>query len=312
MGTSENLWFMFKITIALMVLKTTLHWFVEKILNMILYVPDVPSRELKAPCHNPPGLRSPGEYGFDFDSLEIITKDQVKISGWFIKQEDPIKYPTLIFFHGNAGNMGNRIINIKYFYYHCKVNTLIIDYRGYGTSKGSPNERGLKQDAEAALNWCLKSDDVDNKKIFIFGRSLGGAVAIDLCHRRQEDIAGIILENTFCSIRDMTPVILPVMSKLVNFLIPDSWPSIKNIDRITTPIFFISGRKDSLIPPKQMDRLYNAAVRSKKKYFFEVKNGEHNDTWCVNIDGENLLSPLPSTIKAVYFQRILKFIQDHS
>ena len=75
-----------------------------------------------------------------------------------------------------------------------------MDYRGYGHSEGNPSERGLQYDAEATLDWALGNQDIDHTKIFIFGRSLGGAVTIDLASKRQQDISGIIIENTFTSL----------------------------------------------------------------------------------------------------------------
>mmetsp|Transcript_40315 Transcript_40315/g.46252 ORF Transcript_40315/g.46252 Transcript_40315/m.46252 type:complete len:100 (-) Transcript_40315:337-636(-) len=95
---------------------------------------------------------------------------------------------TIIYFQGNAGNIGDSLINLNEMYKSFKCNLVVVGYRGYGHSKGSPSEKGLKEDAEAILDWTLQSEHVNPKKIFLFGRSLGGAVAISLCERRQEDI----------------------------------------------------------------------------------------------------------------------------
>ena len=86
------------------------------------------------------------------------------------------------------------------FFSNTGANVLIIDYHGYGHSEGTPSERALQYDSEATLDWALENKEIDSSKIFIFGRSLGGAVAINLCHKRQKDICGLMVENTFTSL----------------------------------------------------------------------------------------------------------------
>lgn len=129
-------------------------------------------------------------------------------------------------------------------------------YRGYGHSEGTPTEEGLKLDSEAVLDWALKNPEIDNNKIYVFGRSLGGAVAVYLASRRQENIRGLILENTFSSISDMVDRIFPYVSFLKTYLLKIEWNSSDLIRTIKIPIFFISGRNDQLVPPSQMDKLY--------------------------------------------------------
>ena len=145
MSIITHMWFMFKVACVLFILKKVGRWVIDSVVNMILYLPDVPSKELKSPKWNPIGFQSPGEYGFDFDNVTITTKDSAKINAWFIKQQNSRSSPTMIFFHGNAGNMGNRLPNIKYLLHQWSINLIIVDYRGYGDSEGSPNEKGLKK-----------------------------------------------------------------------------------------------------------------------------------------------------------------------
>jgi len=139
-----NLWFLFKIGVAFFVVRKTWRYLIDKVMNMILYIPNTPSKEERFPECNPLGLQSPGEHGHDFDNITITTEDKIKLKGWFIKQENPRDVATLIFFHGNAGNIGNRLPNIHYLYEECQVNIIIVGYRGYGHSEGNPSESGLK------------------------------------------------------------------------------------------------------------------------------------------------------------------------
>lgn len=201
MGVSDNLWFMFKIAAAVFILRKLKRMLLNYVFKYIIYVPNMPSADLKFPECNPMGFKSPSEYGYDFENIEVTTKDGVKLIGWFIKQKKPETCPTIIFFHGNAGNIGIRLPNIQNIYERNKANVVIVGYRGYGHSEGSPSEEGLQLDAEAVLDWTISNDEIDSHKVFIFGSSLGGAISIYLCSKRQKDVCGLIIENSFISIR---------------------------------------------------------------------------------------------------------------
>lgn len=110
-------------------------------------------------------------------------------------------------FHGNAGNIGHRIPIAKVLEENTGCSVLMLEYRGYGMSTGTPNEEGLMIDAQTGLDWIRSSDETKGNKIIVYGQSLGGAVGIQLVDRNQEsgDVAGLILENTFTSIRKMIP-----------------------------------------------------------------------------------------------------------
>ena len=146
----------------------------------MLYHPSGPEPKYRYPKNMPAGYRSPSESGMAFEDCEIITKDKVKLHAWFVKAN--ANYPklcrTLIFFHGNAGNVGSRLPNIELLVKELNTNVLILAFRGYGDSEGTPSEEGLKLDAEATLEFALNRNDIDKDRIFVFGRSLGGAVAI--------------------------------------------------------------------------------------------------------------------------------------
>lgn len=122
----------------------------------MLYHPAVPDERYRHPENMPPGYRNPKEQGMDYIDVEITTKDKVKLTAWFVKANpSPNLCRTLIYFHGNAGNIGSRIPIIDMLVKKLNTNVLILAYRGYGHSEGTPSEEGLKLDAEATLEWAL-------------------------------------------------------------------------------------------------------------------------------------------------------------
>ena len=144
----------------------------------MLYHPAVPSEQYRYPENMPPGYRNPGDGGMTYEEVKITTKDKLKLQAWFVKANpNPKVCRTLIFFHENAGNIGTRVPNIEILVKRLNTNVLIIAYRGYSRSEGTPSEEGLALDAEATLEYVLNRDDIDKERIFVFGRSLGGAVA---------------------------------------------------------------------------------------------------------------------------------------
>jgi len=186
--------------------------------------------------------------------------------------------PTILYLQENAGNMGFRLPNVKYLLDELDVNVFLLSYRGYGESEGSPSENGLIMDAEAALKYLQSRQDIDSKKIILFGRSLGGAVSIALASSHAADIQGMILENSFTSISDLVDTLFPFLRLLKPYILRLDWNSIRRIATVVTPTLFISGLQDEIVPPVHMKRLYGAAVKCQRKAFIEFE-GMHNDTW---------------------------------
>jgi abhydrolase domain-containing protein 13 len=167
-------------------------------------------------------------------------------------------------FHGNAGNIGHRLPIAKVLTADLGYNVFFVEYRGYGFSSGDPNEKGLNIDAQTALDYVRGREDLRNSKIVIYGQSLGGAVAINLVHRNQKegDIAALVLENTFLSIRSLIPrFVLPgfaTASNSISILPPAKylamlchqiWPSNEVLPRIRdVPVLFLSGLRDEIVP----------------------------------------------------------------
>ena len=154
---------------------------------------------------------------------------------------------------------------------------LIVEYRGYGRSTGAPSEAGLQIDAQTALEYLHNRSDIDHRKIFVFGRSLGGAVAVDLAARNPDRLAALVVENSFTSVPDMVDIVLPAL-RYFKFLSRNQWSSEEKISAIQMPTLFLSGLMDELIPPSMMDRLHQASGASQKE-FITFSEGHHMDTW---------------------------------
>lgn len=145
----------------------------------------------------------------DWEDLRIPTPDGETLGAFFIRPSNKgmAKNVTIIMFHGNAGNIGHRVPIAKIIEENTGCNVLMLEYRGYGMSTGTPNEAGLMTDAQTGLDWIRNDKETKGNRIVVYGQSLGGAVAIQLVARNQEadDVVGLILENTFTSMRNLIP-----------------------------------------------------------------------------------------------------------
>ncbi|KAK4615910.1 hypothetical protein CLAFUW4_09783 [Fulvia fulva] len=242
--------------------------------------------EIIYPRNLPPGTRTevprPHEFGIEeSEEISITTPDGETLSGFLVKppnrsQARPI---TILSFHGNAGNIGHRLPIAKVLAEQMQCTTLMLEYRGYGLSTGSPNEKGLAIDAQTGLDYLRNREDLKGNKIVIYGQSLGGAVGIDLVSKNKGtgDIKGLILENTFLSIAKMIPKAVPI-AKYMTPLCHEYWRSEEMIPQITdAPVLFLSGLKDEIVPPLHMKELFKLC-RSQKVMWRELPNGDHNNT----------------------------------
>lgn len=211
-------------------------------------------------------LRSPQSIGLAFEDIYFTTQDKIKLNGWLIKSGE--NKGTLLFFHGNAGNISHRLDKMMAFH-QLGLNVFIIDYRGYGKSEGTPTEQGVYQDAESAYEYLISREDLDSKKIIVYGESLGGAVAIDLATKRS--IAGLIADSTFTSV----PAMASESTSLVpGFLINTKMDSIAKVKNIFVPKLFIHSIDDDIIPFSMGKKLFEEAPAPKG--FLKIRGG-HND-----------------------------------
>lgn len=213
----------------------------------------------------PPGARTevprPKEfpdYNFHPESEEvsIITPDGETLSAFLLRPRQramPGSEPddvTVIMFHGNAGNIGHRIPVAGVLQLAVRCNVLMVEYRGYGLSTGTPDEKGINIDAQTSLDYARQHPVLKDTKFVLYGQSLGGAVAINLAYQnmQQGDIKALILENTFLSIRKLIPSAFPPAKYLVG-LCHQYWNSEEILPKITNmPIIFLSGKQDEIVP----------------------------------------------------------------
>ncbi|XP_067936432.1 protein ABHD13-like [Watersipora subatra] len=217
----------------------------------------------------------------DCESITITSSDGTLIHAFLLKHSHPIERPTVIFYHGNAGNIGYRMENGFHLMSECGVNVLLMEYRGYGLSGGEISEQGIYSDALAAVKYVKNRVDLDSSKVVIMGRSLGGAIAIETAtHPECSDIFALILENTFTSLPDIAKRVLNIsLIKMVpEWCYKNRYKSLDKIRRVRQPTLFLSGRSDTLIPPTHMDSLYLASGSTKKE-MSSFPDGDHNSTW---------------------------------
>lgn len=162
------------------------------------------------------------------------------------------------------------------------MNCLLIGYRGYGKSEGIPSELGLKIDGEAISKFAFEYNEISNnyidkKNIYLFGRSLGGAVAIHVAVNCNFKFKGIIIENTFSSMGDLVDQLYPILIYFRKYLLKSNWDSKSIISKIKFPVLFCRSEKDELIPKSQMDLLFNLTNNCKFKDYYVIKNGNHNE-----------------------------------
>jgi len=154
------------------------------------------------------------------------------------------------------------------------VQVFIVDYRGYGRSEGTPTEHGLYLDARAAWDYLTNERGVPSERVIIFGKSLGGAPAIDLAS--QVEPAGLIVQSSFTSAADMAAVVMPLLPSV---FLRTKMDSVTKISRISCPKLFIHSRADEVVPFELGYRLYQAAPEPKQ--FCEVNGAPHNSTYLV-------------------------------
>ena len=172
------------------------------------------SRALIYPSHVPNDARTevprPSQFGItDFEDLMIPTPDGENLSAFYIRppKTGMRKGVTVLMFHGNAGNIGHRVPIARMFVHRMGCSVLMLEYRGYGLSTGSPDETGLMIDAQTAFDYLRNRSETRDNDIVVFGQSLGGAVSIQLVAKNQNDsrLVGLVLENTFLSMRKLIP-----------------------------------------------------------------------------------------------------------
>ncbi|MFN2373234.1 MAG: alpha/beta hydrolase [Cyclonatronaceae bacterium] len=209
----------------------------------------------------------PDAAGLDYEDVWLQTSDGERLHAWFVPREN--SRGTVLFFHGNAGNISGRIESIRQFH-QLGLDVFIVDYRGYGKSTGRPNEKGLYTDALAAYDYLTQELGIPADSLIIFGRSLGGSVAAYLASERPA--AGLALESTFTSVPDVASGYYPVYP--VGLLTRYKLPTIAYLQKFDGPVLIAHSPDDELISYRFGRELYDAATGPKQ--FLEMRGG-HND-----------------------------------
>jgi fermentation-respiration switch protein FrsA (DUF1100 family) len=217
---------------------------------------------------------SPEELGLGFEEVTLTTSDGVKLNGWYIPS--PKAEFTVLFLHGNGGNIMHRLDSIQLFY-NLGLNCFIFDYRGYGKSTGKPTEQGTYLDAKTAYEWLTKEKGIKPQDIIFFGRSLGGSIAAELA--RKAEAGSLVVESTFTS--------YVAMGKKFYWYMPVKWfaryryDTLEYIREVKCPVMIIHSPDDEIIPYEFGRQLYVAAKEPKK--FVEISGG-HNDGFLVSAE----------------------------
>jgi len=225
--------------------------------------------------------------GATLESCFFPTDDGVTLNAWWLKPAPaqapaPTAAMVLLWFHGNAGNLSYRA-DMMLDLGRIPVQVFIVDYRGYGRSDGSPSEEGLYRDGQAAWRYLTADRGVPADRVVVFGKSLGGAVAVDLASRVTP--AGLVVQSSFTSVPDMAAHHLPFIPR---FLVRTRMDSRSKIGRARCPVLVVHSPRDEIVPIALGRALFQAAPEPKR--FVEVPGATHNDTWLVG--GEHYLDAL--------------------
>ena len=221
----------------------------------------------------------------EIEKVNITTSDNINLLGWF-HNKDLKKFKTIVYFHGNAGKLDNRIYKLNYFK-NIDVNFLIIAWRGFSGNKGKPSEDGLYEDGKSTIEW-LKNLGVTEKDIIIYGESLGTGIATEIAQNNK--FAGLILETPFTSMIEAAKNFYPYIP--VGLLLKDKYRNDKKIKNINIPLLVMHGEADQIVPYWMGKTIYEIANQPKYSYF--TKYDDH----MMEFD-ENLVLTLEKFIKSL-------------
>lgn len=215
---------------------------------------------------------TPSQLQLPYEDVYINITAKERIHGWYFPTSNPDSVkdgPVVLFCHGNAGNISHRLETAELIL-HLGASILLFDYRGYGKSDGSPSEENVYADAEACYNWLVEQKGVNPEQIIFFGRSLGGAVAIELARRVK--CGGLVVESCFTSAEEMGKRMFPLFP--IKYLLRYKFDSIRKIGSLTCPVLVTHSPDDEIIPFEMGRRLFAAANEPKQ---FVTLRGGHNE-----------------------------------
>ena len=242
------------------------------VLNSLLFFPE---RQI---------LATPAHAGLEFEELTIETGDGERLHGWWVPARGGPARAHVLLCHGNAGNVGDRILHTALL---AGQGLLLFDYRGYGRSTGRPSEQGTYSDAHDARSALESRPGVDRERVVYLGESIGGAIALALA--LEHPPAGLVLQSTFTSVRDMARRHYPFIPPP---LVPDAYPSLRRIPDLRAPLLVIHGDRDDIVPMFHGEALYAAAREPKR--LLVVEGAGHNDL--VTLDGEQWAAAIAARV----------------
>ena len=202
----------------------------------------------------------------NIEEVKIITDDNIYLLAWY-HNKDINKFKTILYLHGNAGSLENRIHKINHFE-DMNINFLLLSWRGFSGNKGKPTEQGLYQDARSAVEWLIKQGVIE-ENIIIYGESLGTGITTEISQNRN--FAGIILETPF------TSMVAAGKSKYsifpIKLLLKDKYENDKKIKNIKIPVLVMHGEADQIVPFWMGKKMYELA--NEPKYYYFSKYDDH-------------------------------------
>ncbi len=227
--------------------------------SRLIFYPDV-ERELRL---------TPAQFGLPFENVSLSARDGVSLHGWYVPVTKAEARGTVLFLHGNAGNISHRIDSLQMFH-RMGFSVLIIDYRGYGQSGGAPSEQGTYLDAGAAWRHLVEERRVPPCRIVLFGESLGGAIAAKLA--REQKPAALVIASSFTSVPDLAQHIYPYLP--VRWLARFQYDTLAALRGIEVPVLIAHSPDDEIVPFSHGLKLYEAVQAPKQ--FLELSGG-HNE-----------------------------------
>lgn len=209
---------------------------------------------------------TPADIGLAYSTVHIATADGETLHGWWVPV--PEAKGTVLLFHGNAGNISHRI-NYLAMFKRLGYHTLLVDYRGYGQSSGTPSEAGMYLDAQAAWHYLIDVQGHAPAQIALFGESLGGAVAAELASHERPGL--LVLSSTFTSVPDLAATLYPFLP--VRWIARFRYDTRASLQSVSCPVFIAHSSDDEIIPFEHGQRLLEAAAEPKQ---FLTLEGDHN------------------------------------
>lgn len=203
------------------------------------------------------------------EDVNFVADDGTKLHGWFVPH--PAPRAIVLFCHGNGEHVAGLAPALALLRDRAAVSVFAWDYRGYGRSQGKPREENLLSDARAAQIWLAGREHVRPEDIVLYGRSLGGAVAVGLA--AEFPVRGMVLERTFADMIDTAAYHFPWLP--VKWIMRNRFPSAQRIAAYQGPLLQSHGTADRVVPFEMGKRLFDAATTPNKR-FFVVEGGDHN------------------------------------